>query len=46
MYKQSNVALRLQNLKASKATGMDNIPAKVLLRNSFKSLKSSFKKFF
>ena len=26
----SNVALRLQNLKASKATGVDNIPAKVL----------------
>jgi hypothetical protein len=26
----SNVALRLQNLKASKATGIDNIPAKVL----------------
>ena len=26
----SNVALRLQNFKASKATGVDNIPAKVL----------------
>jgi hypothetical protein len=26
----SNVALRLQNFKASKATGIDNIPAKVL----------------
>ncbi|CAB4006630.1 Hypothetical predicted protein, partial [Paramuricea clavata] len=26
----SNVALRLQNLKASKATGVDNIPAKFL----------------
>ena len=26
----SNVALRLQHLKASKATGIDNIPAKVL----------------
>jgi hypothetical protein len=26
----SNVALRLQNLKASKATGIDNIPAKDL----------------
>lgn len=26
----SSVALRLQNLKASKATGLDNIPAKVL----------------
>jgi hypothetical protein len=30
----SNVALRLQNLKASKATGMDSIPAKVLKASS------------
>jgi hypothetical protein len=35
----SNVALRLQNLKASKAAGVDNIPEKFLRRHHTTSLQ-------
>ena len=31
----SNVAMNLSNLKASKATGMDNLPAKILKISSY-----------